>query len=302
MLGAGRLTVLLIGLGAMGSLMSPHLAAAAEVELLVTDQDAERAERLADRIGARSIAADDILRVLPGVDAVILMLPDSDVVESVVTDGFLDALRRGAMVVDMGSSRPASTVRLAERAAARGLGFVDAPVSGGTRRAADGTLTIMVGATDDGFAAARQLLALLGSQISHVGAPGAGHALKALNNLLSAIGLAAASEVLAVGTRFGLTTSTMLDVVNTATGRNHATEVKFAPFVLTHEFDSGFALKLMVKDLRLALDLAEHTGTPTPIAATALAQWLEAEASLPPGADHTHYAAYVEDVADVRFA
>lgn len=296
-----RRTVLFIGLGAMGSLMAPHLAERDEIELLVNDQDLERTREIADRIGASAFAADDLLATLARVDAVILMLPDSSIVEGVLSDEFFGALRPGSLIVDMGSSRPASTVALAERAVARGLTFVDAPVSGGTSRAADGSLTIMVGATESGFDAARPYLDPLGGQISHVGAPGAGHALKALNNLLSAIGLAAASEVLAIGTRFGLSTATMLDVLNTATGRNHATEVKFAPFVLTHEFNSGFALKLMVKDLKLALDLAEHTSTPTPISQTALAQWIEAEQTLPPNADHTHFAAFVEQKADVRF-
>lgn len=293
--------VLFIGLGAMGSLMTPHLAALEEIDLLVTDQDVARAAELADRIGATAIAPEDVLATAADAAVVILMLPDSTVVESILSDAFLDALRPGTLIIDMGSSRPASTVATAQRASERGVEVLDAPVSGGTQRAATGTLTIMVGATDAGFEAGRPFLSPLGNQISHVGEPGAGHALKALNNLLSAIGLAAASEVLAVGTRFGLNTSTMLDVLNTATGRNHATEVKFAPFVLTHEFNSGFALRLMVKDLRLALDLAEHTDTSTPLSQAALARWIEAEQSLPADADHTHFAAFVEEKAHVRF-
>jgi 3-hydroxyisobutyrate dehydrogenase len=285
----------------MGSLMCPHLAASEEYDVLVSDMDTSRAAEIARRIGARAITAEEISSSLLGLDIVIFMLPDSTVVEDVVTNGLFDTLSPGSLIIDMGSSRPASTVALAESAASRGILYVDAPVSGGTRRATDGTLTIMVGATDEGFGAAQPLLAHLGSEVAHVGAPGAGHALKALNNLLSAIGLAAASEVLAIGTRFGLKTSTMLETLNTATGRNHATEVKFIPHVLTHQFDSGFSLKLMVKDLKLAVDLADHTGTPIPIAKTAVNQWMEAEQSLPPGADHTHFAAYVEKKADVRF-
>jgi 3-hydroxyisobutyrate dehydrogenase len=123
--------------------------------------------------------------------------------------------------------------------------------------------------------------------------------MKALNNLLSAIGLVAASEVLAVGARFGLEPQTMLDVLNGSTGRNHATEVKMARFVLSGAFDSGFSMRLMVKDLRTALELAHETGTPVPLSAGALEEWTAALRTLEPppggaGPDHTAIAAYVE--------
>lgn len=294
-------SVLFIGLGAMGSRMAPHLAATDGLSLSVSDQNSEVATEVAASTGARAVPSADVLASLADIDVVILMLPDSDVVESLVTKEFFDALGEGGLIVDMGSSRPASTVVLADAASGRGIGFVDAPVSGGTAKAAEGTLSIMVGGSDVDFGKAEPLLQRLGSAVTHVGGPGAGHALKSLNNLLSAIGLAAASEVLAIGSRFGLRASTMLDVINSATGRNQATEVKFAPFILSHTFDSGFAMKLMVKDLSLALDLAEHTETSTPIAQVALAQWKQALEALGSGADHTQYAGFVEQNAKVTF-
>lgn len=294
-------SVLFIGLGAMGSRMAPHLAASEGVALSVTDQNPEVATHVASSAGAQAVPSADVVASLPGVDVVILMLPDSDVVESLLTSAFLDALGSGTLIIDMGSSRPASTVALAESASRRGIGFVDAPVSGGTAKAADGTLAIMAGGSDVDFSRAEPLLQRLGSAVTHVGGPGAGHALKSLNNLLSAIGLAAASEVLAIGSRFGLRASTMLDVINSATGRNQATEVKFAPFILSHTFDSGFAMKLMVKDLSLALDLAEHTETSTPIAQATVAQWKLALEALGSGADHTQFAGFVEQNAKVTF-
>jgi 3-hydroxyisobutyrate dehydrogenase len=152
----------------------------------------------------------------------------------------------------------------------------------------------MVGADPAVFDSVRPLLDHLGTAITHVGAPGAGHAMKALNNLLSAIGLAAASEVLAVGRNFGLDPQVMLDVLNSSSGRNQATEAKMSRFVLSRAFDSGFALRLMVKDLRTALDLAHETGTPVPLGASCLEEWTAASRSLPADADHTAIAAYVE--------
>lgn len=118
--------------------------------------------------------------------------------------------------------------------------------------------------------------------------------MKALNNLLSAIGLAAASEVLSVGANFGLDPHVMLTVLNGSSGRNHATEVKMAKFVLSRGFDSGFALRLMVKDLRTALELAHETSTPVPIGASCLEEWTAASRLLKDDADHTAIANYIE--------
>jgi 3-hydroxyisobutyrate dehydrogenase len=212
----------------------------------------------------------------------------------------LTTLPAGALLVDMGSSRPASTVALAEKAQARGIDFVDAPVSGGVPRATSGELSIMVGGAESAVERALPLLNHLGTTVTRVGPVGAGHAMKALNNLLSAIGLVGASEVLAIGSKFGLAPDVMLDVLNGSTGGNHATKVKFSRYVLSRAFDSGFALDLMVKDLRTALELARDTKTPAPVSATCLEEWQAAGEHLRGGADHTEIAAYVEAQAGVE--
>lgn len=288
-------SVLFVGLGAMGRPMAGRLREA-DLSLIVADADAELARRVATEIGAIAVPTGGIAEAAAGVDRLVLMLPDSGVVEEVLlgSGGLLDALRPGSLVVDMSSCRPASTVMLAARARERDVAFVDAPVSGGVGRAATGELSIMAGATDDDFAAVLPLLEQMGKDVTHVGPPGAGHAMKALNNLLSAIGLVAASEVLSVGSAFGLDPRTMLQVLNGSTGRNHATEVKMEKFVLSRAFDSGFSLRLMVKDLRTALDLAHETGTPVPLGAGALEECVAAFRMLGEGADHTEVAAYVE--------
>lgn len=287
--------ILFVGLGAMGGPMASRLVRAGR-RVQLCDSDDARTSTLAEELEATVLPHAELAGPLDDIATVVLMLPDTSAVEAVLNGGtgLLSTLPPGTVVIDMGSSRPASTVGLAAAASARGNTFVDAPVSGGVSRAVSGELSIMVGADSDAFAAVRPLLGDLGTAVTHVGAPGAGHAMKALNNLLSAVGLAAASEVLAVGRNFGLEPRVMLDVLNSSSGRNQATEIKMARFVLSRAFDSGFALRLMVKDLRIALDLAHETGTPVPLGASCLEEWAAAARSLPADADHTAIAVYVE--------
>jgi 3-hydroxyisobutyrate dehydrogenase len=293
--------VLFVGLGAMGTPMATALARAGH-RLLLRDVDEARAQALAAELGAQAVAGAELTAAAAQASVVVLMLPDTPAVEAVLLGEhyLLGHLTPGTTVVDMSSSRPTSTVALAARADQAGIAFLDAPVSGGVAKARDASLAIMVGGSEEAFARVQPLLAAMGGEVTRVGGPGAGHAMKALNNLLSAIGLAAASEVLAVGANFGLEPQVMLDVLNSSTGRNHATEVKMERFVLSRAFDSGFALRLMVKDLRTALELAHETGTPVPLSAGALEEWTAAGRTLGPDADHTSIAAYVESRAGTQ--
>lgn len=293
--------VLFVGTGAMGTPMATNLAAAG-YDLVVHDADPERAGQVATRAGARAAAAGSLAAEAAEADVVLLTLPDSPAVEDVLTGSgdLLAAVRPGGTLLDLGSSRPSSSVSLAAQAAGRGVAWADAPVSGGVSKAVTGELAVMVGAVEQTFVVVRPLLDVVGGDVRLVGPPGAGHAMKALNNLLSGIGLAAAAEVLAIGANFGLEPSVMLGVLNSSTGRNHATEVKMERFVLSRAFDSGFALRLMLKDLGTALDVAHETRTPVPLAATCLEQWTAAARELGPDADHTEIAAYVETRAGTR--
>lgn len=287
--------VLFVGLGAMGAPMATALAGAG-YRLRLRDVDQARTTALAEQLGASVVPDEGVAEAAAAVRFVVLMLPDSPAVEAVLLgeQGLLDLLAAGSTVIDMSSSRPSSTVALAARAEQRGVAYVDAPVSGGVARARDASLAIMAGGSLEAFARVQPLLAAMGGDVTLVGPAGAGHAMKALNNLLSAIGLAAASEVLSIGANFGLDPQVMLDVLNRSTGRNHATEIKMERFVLSGAFDSGFSLRLMVKDLRTALELAHDTGTPVPLSAGALEEWTAAGRTLPSDADHTAVAAYVE--------
>lgn len=254
---------------------------------------------LADELGAR--VAPSLSELPDGVDTVVLMLPDSRVVESVLlTDGLLARLPAGSLVIDMGSSEPTSTRRLAETARARDVGYVDAPVSGGVAKAVTGELSIMVGGDPVDVERARPHLEPLGATVLVVGGPGAGHAAKALNNLLSATNIAAAAEVLTVARAFGIAPDAMVDVLNASTGRSQATEVKYPKHVLTGRYDSGFAMDLMIKDLGIARSLAQDQGANTPVTDAAFDTAVRAREALG-GAnlDHTELARYYESVNGV---
>jgi 3-hydroxyisobutyrate dehydrogenase len=134
----------------------------------------------------------------------------------------------------------------------------------------------------------------MGKTIKHVGGPGAGHAVKALNNYVSAAGLVAAAEALIVGQAFGLDPAVMTDVFNSSTGRNNSTENKLKQFILSGRFDAGFSLRLMDKDLATAFKLAQDVGQPMELGRHLVSLWHEAAGALPPQADHTEIFRYLE--------
>jgi 3-hydroxyisobutyrate dehydrogenase len=278
-----------IGLGKMGTPMVRRLAAGG-VDVRGHDIASGVAEGLADvltPVPSAAAAAD-------GAPVVILMLPDSDVVEKVVGGGLLDALEPGALLVDMSTSEPVRTRALAERVEERGATLVDAPVSGGVPGARDGTLTIMVGGPDEAVERLTPLLRLMG-RVRHVGTSGAGHTLKALNNLLSASHLLATSEAILAGERFGLDPGAMLEAINGSSGRSGSTENKWPNYIVPRSYNSGFTAGLMVKDLRIALGLAAAVGAPRGHAERTLVLWSRAVEALGPEADHTEIARWLRE-------
>ena len=160
------------------------------------------------------------------------------------------------------------------------MALLDAPVSGGVRRAIDGSLCIMVGGAAADLERARPAFAAMGKTITLCGPAGAGHTMKALNNYLSAAGLVAMCEALVVGEAFGLDPGTMVDVFNTSTGKSNATEVKGRQFVVSRTFAAGFTTGLMAKDLRTAGEVAEHLKLNMPMLKRAVAYWGDANGKL----------------------
>ena len=278
-----------VGLGRMGTPMATRLAEAGyRVQGYDVSEQAVRswAERAEGACPAASLDA-----AAAGAAAVILMLPDSAVVRSVL-DGLV--LAPGTVVVDMSSSEPLVTRELAAGIARGGATLVDAPVSGGVAGAVSGALTIMAGGAPADVRRVRPLLDVLGARVVHCGDVGAGHAVKALNNLLSATHLLATSEAMTAAAEFGLDVPTVLAAINTSSGRSGSTENKWPNFIVPRTFDSGFSLRLMLKDMRIALGLAEAAGTPAALSAAAVSLWAEAAQALPADADHTEIARWLE--------
>ena len=286
-------SIAFIGLGRMGMPMARRLA---EAGYPVTGYDTgEGARRAFAAPAARRSAAVDVRAACDGAEVVILMLPDSSAVASVLEGaGVFEVLAPRGVVVDMGSSEPTETRRLAERAEALGRRFVDAPVSGGVAGAESGGLTIMVGGIASDVDELRPVLDTLGGRVLHVGPSGAGHAVKALNNLLSATHLLATSEAMLTAQAFDLDPAVVLDAINTSSGRSGSTERKWPNFILTGSYDSGFSLHLMVKDMQTAAALARATGRKTPLAEAAVHLWEAAASALPATADHTEIVRWLD--------
>ncbi len=253
-----------VGLGKMGRPMAGHLADAG-FALLVNDRDDAAVRAFLElHPGVRSSPLPELADES---EIVITMLPNGRIVREVAIGpgGLLEHMTAGRLLLDMSSSAPHETVELAALATERGILVADAPVSGGVVRAQDGSLAIMVGGDDEAFERCRPLLEHMGTRIFRCGPVGSGHALKALNNLLSCIGMLAVGEVLAAGERFGIDPEVMLDTLNSSTGKNNATENKVRQFVFSGNHASGFALDLMAKDVDTAIDLAERVGVDSPL-------------------------------------
>jgi 3-hydroxyisobutyrate dehydrogenase len=180
---------------------------------------------------------------------------------------------------------------------AQGVALIDAPVSGGRKRAVDGSLTIMVGGADAAIVQAEPVLLAMGERVFRCGSLGAGHAMKAINNYVSGAGAVAAMEAVVLGRSFGLDPEKMVDILNVSTGRNNTTEAKMRQFVLSDSFASGFGLALMAKDIGIAAQLAESEGVALPTLQAMAALWRAAADTLEEGADHTEMFRYLANAA-----
>jgi 3-hydroxyisobutyrate dehydrogenase len=265
--------------------------------LLVIDASAERAQKFAKEIGGSVAASNKALA--QGADVIVTILPTSAIVDSVLNgpEGVIAGLRPDTVIVEMSSGVPTITRTLAEQVAAAKGHLVDAPVSGGVPRAITGELAIMFGGSAVLLERVRPVLACMGNAITHTGDVGSAHAMKALNNLVSAGGFLIGVEALLIGKRFGLDPAAMVDVLNASTGMNNSTQKKFKQFVLSGKYNAGFGLDLMVKDLSIALGIGRDTNTPTPFASLCREMWAASAAMLGPGQDHTAVAKMSEKLA-----
>lgn len=285
-----------IGVGAMGSPMAARLAAQGH-QVTVFDVRPETARQLAAHAGLS--AAANLQEALARQDLVITMLRRSEDVYTALADAVARrVLTSGCTVIDMTSGSPDLTRKIAALLQEQGVTMLDAPVSGGVKGAREGTLTLMVGGTQADYARWSDfLLRSFGSKIFHVGPIGAGQAVKALNNLVSAAGLTAAAEAVIIGKRFGLDPEQMIDIFNVSSGRNHGTETKFKSAILPGTYAGGFRFDLMLKDITIALRLAEQTHTPAELGRACVDMWARAQQELSEDADSTEISRWIESAA-----
>jgi 3-hydroxyisobutyrate dehydrogenase len=243
-----------VGLGVMGGALARRLLR--EHKLTVFDLSPERCAEFA-ALGA-TVAASPA-EVGAASDIVLTCLPTSAQVRQVIfgdNDGLIRGLKPGGMIADQTSGATAATKAMAAELADTGIELIDAPVSGGPRGADAGTIAIMVGGTDEQYARIAPVLAVITPNATHVGPLGAGHTLKALNNMMSAANRLLAFEAVSIAAANGLDPATVVDVINKSSGRNNATMTVFPGNIFTDDFEARFTMALMEKDVALAAELA----------------------------------------------
>lgn len=286
-----------IGLGIMGKPMARNLMKAG-YELVVHNRSRGAVEELAKE-GAT--AAESPKEVAKSCGIVITMLPDSPEVEEVLTgeDGVLGGMTEGALLVDMSTISPVVTEELAERISAEGASMLDAPVSGGESGAIDGTLSIMVGGSEEAFERARPLFDVMGKTVIRVGESGTGQVVKACNQIVVALTIEAVSEALVLGSKAGVDPAKVIEVLSGGLAGNKVMEVKGGNF-LKHGFEPGFRIELHLKDLGIALAAGREYEVPLPVTAI-VDQMLEAlVAKGSGGEDHSAILTFIEDLAQHR--
>lgn len=290
------MVVSFLGLGAIGSPMAAHLAKG-PFGLKVWNRTGSRAAAFAKEHGA--IHAPTPAEAARGAEVVMTCFPVSGDVESILdgADGLLSGLANGATLVDCTSGDPATSRRIAERLADSGVGFLDAPVSGGVVGAVAGTLTVMVGGDAALLERVRPALAAFGKRIVHCGPVGAGDAVKAVNNALLAQHIIGTAEGLLALKRAGVAPAVALDVINASSGRSNSSQNLFPERVLTRAFPRTFRLALLDKDVGIALGVAQEQGISAPLLEVAAALYRDAHAALGEEADHVEIVKYLEQRA-----
>jgi len=273
----------------MGAPMCGHLC---DAGLAITCYDAAGTAARAPK-GAK--AADSLAAVAAAADTIFLSLPDGSVVNDVVGQIIAASPRRTTTIVDFSTTGPEAAAAVADRVAAAGMVFVDAPVSGGRSGAVAGTITVICAGPTDAIAQLTTAFDAVGGNTFHVGErPGQAQAMKLLNNFLSATAMAATSEATLFGAAHGLDMKTMIDVLNVSSGRNTATSDKFPNRIATGTYDAGFAATLMSKDVSLFRDHVAQAGTANAVTEVVAGLW-RGLAAARPGGDFTEIYRYLAE-------
>lgn len=295
---AAALNVGFIGLGVMGTPMATHLHNAGH-RMTLLDADAARATGLAQTLGGQARAVPTPREVAERSDIVITMLPNGEVVQQVAfgEHGLLAGGRPGMLLLDTSSSEPWLTRDTAARLAGHDIAMVDAPVSGAQWGAEAADLVFMVGAEAGDLARVRPLLDRMGRSVFHLGAVGSGHAMKCINNTITAMTLSATAEGLVIGKACGLDPAVMVDVLDVSTGGSWISRTHIRQRVLSRRFDDPFKLALMLKDIGICTGLAREAGVPVPMAGLGQQLWQAASQAAGPQASVSELVRWVENFA-----
>lgn len=276
-------TVGVIGLGNMGGGMAATLSRHAFPVFGFDLSEAAREKAAAAGVTPVSSLAE----LLDHVDVVIISLPKAEHVETLClgkADTEADTLMTlgapGLIVIDTTTSTPETSRKVAAALATRGIDFIDAPVSGGPKGAATGSMSMVIGAEDDVLARAIPVLEAMSGTRVHVGSCGAGNVAKIANNMLAACHLISTAEAVSMAARAGVSPEKLLEGLNAGSGRSGATQVMFPSWVINKAYDSGFSMGLMRKDVGLASDLTARLGMELPLSATVAQLWNDSSATL----------------------
>ncbi len=291
-----RLDVGFIGLGVMGTPMVSHIYKAGH-RVTLHDLDMASARALADNSAKAPPLRIRRWRSRSRSDIVITMLPNGDVVQRVVfgDNGLAAGLKRGALLLDTSSSEPWLTRQTASRLNEQGVTMLDAPVSGAQWGAEAANLVFMVGGSAADLERVRPLLDCMGKSIFHLGPQGAGHAMKCINNLITAVTLSATAEGLVMGKASGLDPQEMLKVMNASTSMSWISQTHIESRILSRKFDDPFKLELMLKDMGIANALGRDAKVSAPLSALAHQLWQAASRAAGAGASISELVRWIEE-------
>lgn len=291
-----------VGLGIMGMPMAGHLTQAGYKVTVYDNQPATLERAAADLPDA--VVADSPAQVAERSQIVVTMLPNGRVVREVAFNdsGLAEGFHSGSLLLDTSSSEPWITVETANTLAKQGVSMVDAPVSGAQPGAQNATLVFMAGGDPANLDRVRPLLEVMGEKIFHLGPVGSGHTMKCLNNLVTAMTFMATAEALAVGKLFSLDPAVMTDVLNVSTGKSWISETQFHQRIFNRKFDDAFKLKLMVKDMGIAMNLAESQGIPIPLSSVGYHLWQASTRHAEPDASISEMVHWVEHMTGIKLA
>jgi len=287
-----------IGLGKMGAPMSRNLLKKG-FELTVYDIRKEAVEQI---VSAGARAASSIKEVAEVSEVILTSLPTPSIVEEVIlgTGGVLDEARKGSVIIDTSTVSPSTSRKIAVAAEKKGVEALDAPVSGGPYRAAEGTLTVMVGGKKEVYERCLDIFRAIGTNIFYTGPAGSGTVTKLINNLMSLGNVIVMCEAIILGIKAGVPWKILHQVISTGTGRSYALEWKLPNLIAPRKFEGGFPIDLACKDLSLITDLAKELDSPLFVGSIVEQLYRLAKNKKLGDKDHTAVSIILQEIAGVE--